>query len=121
MGKTPAINLKIPKSENTEIPTRISPHIYLTQEQREKIFDRFPIGSSAYLPLMIGLRCGLRLGEAYALTWEDIDLEKKTISINKQIQWRRFKRTQEEKRLTNGKAMDNCGCWYFSSTKYQIG
>ena len=63
LPKTPAINLKIPKSENTEIPTRSSPHVYLTQEQREKIFDRFPVGSSSYLPLMIGLRCCVRLGE----------------------------------------------------------
>jgi integrase len=68
---------------------------------------------------MIGLRCGLRLGEAYALTWSDIDFGKKTISINKQIQWRQFKRTKEEKKLNNGKATTDCGCWYFSSTKYK--
>lgn len=119
LQKTPAINLKIPKSENTVIPTRVSPHVYLTQEQREKIFARFPVGSSSYLPLMLGLHCGLRLGEAYALTWDDIDFGKKTISVNKQIQWRQFKRTNEEKKLSNGKATADCGCWYFSSTKYK--
>ena len=117
--KSPAINLKIPKSENTAIPTRSSPHVYLTQEQRKKIFDRFSVGSPSHLPLMIGLHCGLRLGEAYALTWNDIDFMNKTITVNKQIQWRQFKRTKEEKRLNNGKAADNCGCWYFSSTKYK--
>ena len=30
--------------------------------------------------------CGLRCGEARAITWKDIDFKKKTISINKQIQ-----------------------------------
>ena len=119
LTKMPAINLKIPKNENTSVPTRLSPHVYLTKEQLSAIFDRFPLGSSSYIPLMIGLHCGLRLGETYALTWEDIDLDKKKISVNKQIQWRQFKRTEEEKKAANGKATDNCGCWYYSSTKYK--
>ena len=67
---------------------------------------------------MIGLHCGLRLAEVFALTWDDIDFEKKKISVNKQIQWRQFSRTDEEKKLTNGKASENSGCWYFSSPKY---
>ena len=117
--KMPAINLKIPKNENTSIPTRESPHVYLTKEQLSRIFDRFPLGSSSHLPLMIGLHCGLRLGEAFALTWDDIDFENKKISVNKQIQWRQFKRTDEEKKATNGKTTENCGCWYYSSTKYK--
>ena len=111
--------MKIPKNENTTIPKRCSPHVYLTKEQLSAIFERFPLGSSCYLPLMIGLHCGLRLGETYALTWDDIDLDEKKISVNKQIQWRQFKRTDEEKKLQNGKNTDNCGCWYYSSTKYK--
>ena len=117
--KMPAINLKIPKNENTSIPTRQSPHVYLTKEQLSAIFERFPLGSSSYLPLMIGLHCGLRLGETFALTWNDVDFDKKQININKQVQWRQFKRTDEEKKSSNGKKSKNCGCWYFSSTKYK--
>ncbi len=117
--KMPAISLKIPKNENTTIPTRQSPHVYLTKQQLSNIFERFPLGHPSYLPLMIGLHCGLRLGETFALTWDDIDFVEKKISVNKQIQWRQFKRTDEEKKLYNGKSADNCGCWYFSSTKYK--
>lgn len=117
--KMPAINLKTPKSENTTVPTRRAPHIYLTKEQLNAIFDRFPPGHPSYLPLMIGLHCGLRLGEAFALTWDDIDLEKKKISVNKQIQWRQFTRSEEEKKNGNGRNTENCGCWYYSSTKYK--
>ena len=117
--KMPAINLKIPKNENTAIPKRQSPHVYLTKEQLSNIFDRFPLGHPSYIPLMIGLHCGLRLGEAFALTWNDIDLEQRKISVNKQIQWRQFKRTDEEKKNNNGRNTDECGCWYFSSTKYK--
>ena len=119
LTKTPAINLKIPKNENTSVPTRQAPHIYLNKEQISYIFERFPLGSSSYLPLMIGLHCGLRLGEAFALTWEDIDLYNKKISVNKQIQWRQFKRTDEEKKSENGKASTEAGCWYYASTKYK--
>lgn len=117
--KSPAISLKIPKNENTYVPTRTSPHIYLTKEQITSIFDRFPISSSSHLPLMIGLHCGMRLGEVFALTWDDIDFIEKKISINKQIQWRQFERTDEEKKSSNGKSSENSGCWYFSSTKYK--
>ena len=119
LTKMPAINLKIPKNENTTVPTRQSPHVYLTKEQLSVIFDRFPLGHPSYLPLMIGLHCGLRLGEAFALTWGDIDFENKKILINKQIQWRQFKRTDEQKRGNNGRNTDDCGCWYYSFTKYK--
>lgn len=117
ISKMPAVNLKIPKTKNTTVITRQAPHVYLTKEQLSAIFNRFPVGSSSYLPLLIGLHCGLRLGEAFALTWDDIDFTNKRISINKQIQWRQFKRTSDEKKATNGKPTDDCGCWYFSSTK----
>ena len=77
------------------------------------IFDRFPVSSSSHLPLMFGLYCGMRLGEVFALTWNDIDLSEKKIIINKQIQWRQFDRTDEEKKTSNGMNTGNCKVWYF--------
>jgi integrase len=68
---------------------------------------------------MIGLHCGLRLGETFALTWNDIDFENKRIAINKQIQWRQFNRTDDQKKSNNGRSTEDCGCWYYSSTKYK--
>lgn len=35
--------------------------------------------------LLLGWYCGLRISEAFALTWDDIDFDAKTISINKQL------------------------------------
>jgi len=119
LPRSPAIKLKIPKNKNTAVPTRFSPHVFLNLEQINKIFNRFPVDTSAHLPLKIGLHCGLRLGEAFALTWDDIDLDKKKIFVNKQIQWRQFKRTKEEKELTNGKKTVNSGRWYFAPPKYK--
>lgn len=119
LAKNPAVKLKIPKNENTTVPTRKSPHVYLTNEQLNAIFLRFPLGHPSHLPLMIGLHCGLRIGETFALTWDDIDLDEKKISVNKQIQWRQFKRSDEEKKNNNGRNTEDCGCWYFASTKYK--
>ena len=52
----------------------------------ENIILRFPEGHSCHIPLMLGYHCGLRLGEAFALTWDDINFDNNTISINKQVQ-----------------------------------
>lgn len=71
----------------------------VTQEQMKAIFERFPIFHSCHLPLQLAYRCGMRLGEIFALTWDDIDFNRKTISINKQVQ------------NINGK-------WCFSNPKY---
>lgn len=42
----------------------------------------------ARLPAMIMIYAGLRLGEVAALTWSDVDLAKKTITINKSLNFR---------------------------------
>ena len=54
-----------------------------------KIFERFPKFQSAHLPMQLGYRCGLRLGEAFALTWDDIDFKNRTLNVNKQVQMRK--------------------------------
>ena len=51
------------------------------------IFDRFPEGHSCYIPLLLGYRCGLRLGEAYGLLMDDIDRRGKRIIVRRQIQF----------------------------------
>ena len=40
----------------------------------------------SHIPLQLGYRCGMRLGEVFGLTWEDIDFDNKTLNINKQVQ-----------------------------------
>lgn len=47
-----------------------------------KILERFPFGSSFYIPLQIAFHTGMRGGEITALKWENIDLENKIISVN---------------------------------------
>lgn len=51
----------------------------------EKISRRFPFGNKYHIPLLIGYHSGARISEILGLTWDDIDFEAGTITINKQI------------------------------------
>lgn len=46
ISNSPANKLKIPRCEMTSVPTRSSPHCYLTAEMMGRVFERFPEGSS---------------------------------------------------------------------------
>ena len=51
------------------------------------IFERFPEGHPCHIPLLLGYRCGLRLGEVYALCEEDFDRVNKRLHVHRQIQY----------------------------------
>jgi len=87
--------VKYPKYEHSkaEIDRKV-----ITPEDFKTIIERFPFGTSFYMPLMIGYHTGCRIGEVMALTWDDIDLNERTIDVNKIL----------VKRDKN---------WYFGSTK----
>lgn len=57
--------------------------IVLDDEDWEAIMNKFSFGNRFHIGLMIGFFTGLRIGEALALTWDDIDLEKQELHVNK--------------------------------------
>ncbi len=117
---SPAVRLKIPKNRIPKVPTRSAPHEFIPPEAMAKIFERFPERTSSYIPLKLGYECGLRIGEAFALCWEDIDFNDKVIYINRQVQWLKDEdRTPYEKVEKNGTAECGNGYWYFSQPKYK--
>lgn len=69
---------KYEKKENDGVKT-------ITLDEYNSIIQRFPESSDYYLPIVIGFYTGARIGEILALTWNDIDLKKKTININKTL------------------------------------
>lgn len=84
----PAREVQIPTMRSMEsLQLRSAPHKYLQSDLIERIFERFPEGHPSHIPLMLGYKCGLRLGEVFAITWDCVDLEKGQIYINKQVQW----------------------------------
>ncbi|QGU95465.1 tyrosine-type recombinase/integrase [Clostridium bovifaecis] len=50
-----------------------------------KIITRFPKGSNFYIPLQIAFNTGMRAAEVCGLTWDCVDLEKRTITVEKII------------------------------------
>lgn len=80
----PAIDVSLPnnivrKDEDGESM------IILTKEEVERILERFKNKPEQYYAIMIAYYTGLRISEVYGLTWDCVDLEKKTITVNKII------------------------------------
>lgn len=70
-----------------KVPTRKKTRGVITKEEFQRIIERFPENTSQHLPLMLGYRCGLRLGEVFALDiLKDFDEDNKTLSIRYQAQ-----------------------------------
>lgn len=70
----------------------------ITHEEIKEILERFPEGSPHHIPIVIAYHTGLRIGEVMGLTWQDIDLEKNTLDVNKII-------------------INREGSWYFEDPK----
>lgn len=98
----PMAYVKLPSKRLTTGISKEKPNIYISEENIKRIFERFPEGSSAHIPMMLGYKCGLRLGEAFGVLWDDIDFDNKTLSVKRQVQW------------SGG---DN-QYWYFTNPKY---
>lgn len=72
--------VKTPKIDREEEKREV-----ISDDNWQKIIERFPFGNRFHVPLMIGYYCGTRISECMALTWDDIDLDNSTININKQL------------------------------------
>ena len=109
--QSPASDVKIPTRPRKESKTKKTNSSHkrgnktrdvIPDEQIESIFKRFKEGDSTFIPLQLAYKCGLRLGEAYALTWDDVDFKNRTIRINKQVQY-----------------SDGAGYWFLTLPKYR--
>lgn len=83
----PAKNVKLPSTR--AVPDKApgnKPHIYVDEEMRSRLFTMYPEDHVIHLPYMLGYRAGLRIGEALGLTFSDIDFDKGTIKIDRQLQ-----------------------------------
>ncbi len=102
----PMYEVKLPskKVAKSNSNTRKKDRLPIPRDALARIFERFPEGNPSHVPMMISYKTGMRLGEVFALTWDDIDLENSTIDVNKQIQ---SKRGQGQNSI-----------YYFKSCKY---
>lgn len=90
--------------------------IILEPDEWQKIINRFQPPSRFYIPLMIGYYTGMRISEVFALTWNDIDFENRTINIDKQVVKRNYGVDVRKVMKDKGKKEEK-SAWYFQSPK----
>jgi integrase len=110
ISQNPMKSVKFPKVER-----KPRERIILTLDEWQQIIDRFR-NTRYYIPLMIGFYTGLRISEAFALTWDDIDFEKRTLTVNKQVVKRNFG-ADVRKAIEKTRKKEQSSCWYFASPK----
>ncbi len=110
IASNPMNYVKFPKVER-----KPKERIILTIDDWNTIIDRFR-DSRYYIPLMIGFYTGLRISETFALTWDDIDFENRTLSVNKQIVKRNFGADVRKAAEVKGKK-ELHSSWYFTTPK----
>ena len=77
----PTDYIKIPKNA----PKNIIKRSIITPERFKKLLGKYSCETDYYIPLLILYHTGVRCGELLGLTWDAIDFEKRTITIDKQI------------------------------------
>jgi len=80
IAKNPCLDVDAPHRADFEAKT-------LTVEQSRRLID--VAWDTRLGPLIVvALSTGMRAGELLALTWDDVDLERGLLTINKSVQWR---------------------------------
>ena len=78
INKNPCSKVKLPNAEKPEMKTLKKEELTAFLEEAKK--------SDCYEFYYLELTTGLRLGEICALSWDDLDIENKTITVNKNVQ-----------------------------------
>lgn len=105
----PSLKVRLPKYD---IPDS-DPVYILSNEEVEKILERFSNNPCVYYAFLTAYYTGLRVSEIFGLTWDDIDFVKRTITVNKNI----LKKNQAggtKNRLISG---NSTTVWYFGTCK----
>ena len=98
----PALTIRMPKMD---VEKKEDKHLY-TKEEIDLILNRFKDDSTFICAFLTACFTGMRTGELFALTWNDIDLEKGIINI---------------KHSVYDKPKDKDGRWYIGTTKTLSG
>lgn len=107
--ENPALKVKLPKYDMQDSDPA---HIF-TKEEVITILDRFKKNHCVYYAFLTAYYTGLRVSEVFALTWDDIDLENKTLTVNKNI-LKKNQASATHGRHISGKATT---MWFFGTCK----
>jgi integrase len=110
INDNPAERVHIPKYD---VVTGDPAHIF-TQEEFEIILERFKDVPYIYYSFLTAYYTGLRVSECYALTWDNIDFEKKTLTVNKNIIKKNQHQLPKKYVITKGHSVEE---WYYGTCK----
>lgn len=113
LQSSPAEYLRYPKvsTDRSDVNRTV-----ISVDDFNRMLDRFEKGNPFRYALMIGFYTGLRIGEVYGLTWDDIDLMEKTLTVNKIAYKRNYGVDVRKVKKEKGK-MEEKSAWYFGDTK----
>lgn len=80
----PASDLQIPRALSFEVKKNDITHIY-SKEEIERILIRFNKNKTFIYSFLTACYTGMKTGEVFALTWDDVDFENRTIRVNKTV------------------------------------
>lgn len=80
LRNNPAENIKVARFDNIKKEINV-----LSISDFNKIINRFSKGNDVYIPLQIAFNTGMREGEVCGLTWDCVDLDRKTIKVEKTL------------------------------------
>ncbi len=107
--ENPSLKVRLPKYD---IPDEDPVHIF-TKEEVKTILNRFQNNHAIYYAFLTAYYTGLRVSEVFGLTWKDIDLENKTLTVNKNI----LKKNQEGGTKNRNISGNATTVWYFGTCK----
>ena len=110
IAQNPVQHVKYPK-----VDRKPRERIILTLDEWQAILERFK-GSRYEIPLMLGFYTGMRISEALGLTWDDVDFDRRRISVNKQVLKRNFGADVRKVIEKKGKK-ELRSSWYFETPK----
>lgn len=85
IASNPVKYIQIPRNA----PERCVERKIIQPETYRKLLEMWPAGTTMYLPVLILYQTGLRLGELLGLRWEDIDFERGTLTVNRQLNYKK--------------------------------
>lgn len=113
LQSSPAEYIKYPKisADRSDVNRTV-----ISVEDFNRMLERFETGNPFRYALLIGFYTGLRIGEVYGLTWDDIDLKEQTIDVNKLVYKRNYGVDIRKAMKIKGKKEEK-SAWYFGDTK----
>ncbi|MDN6290990.1 MAG: site-specific integrase [Tetragenococcus koreensis] len=84
MKNDPTRYIQMPKYDQRKKKTKEDMRI-ITLEQFDTLLQHVPPASPFYIPMMIAFHTGLRRGEVLGLTWDNIDFDNQTLTVEKII------------------------------------